>query len=317
MKLNRRQLLVRGISAASASFLTVSGVKASPSVRRGLPGQLDTSGATPELVSFFEGYFAAKTSRNVEKTMSFFSRDMVAYIDATLGWRLAGFNELHKVFSDYMPRWSPSAASYPTRILGDMQSAIVCFTDTPELFGGEIHPFGAVDIRNGKIVRWVDYWDSRGWPNSYGLKKAVLTDLDEKEVRTSASPILVDAVKKLASALSNPDSNAAESLFSLDAVYEDRTLRSQIFGRAAISSYLGRILQASSSPLGTRVRHVVGNASAGGYEWVAGTSDTAITGITAIQLNRTGEIFRLSTVYDGALLGSDTVKSMCSLSVEP
>ena len=31
----------------------------------------------------------------------------------------------------------------------------------PELFGGEMRLISSVDFQNGKIVRWVDYWDGR------------------------------------------------------------------------------------------------------------------------------------------------------------
>ena len=36
--------------------------------------------------------------------------------------------------------------------------------DTPELFGGELRILAAVDFRDGKIVRWVDYWDAAAPP---------------------------------------------------------------------------------------------------------------------------------------------------------
>jgi hypothetical protein len=58
---------------------------------------------------------------------------------------------------------SPSGLSYPTRISGDMHSAVVAFTDTPELFGGEIRILAAIDFKDGKVVRWIDYWDGRSF----------------------------------------------------------------------------------------------------------------------------------------------------------
>jgi hypothetical protein len=42
------------------------------------------------------------------------------------------------IFEMYMPKWPPTGLSYPTRISGDFHSALIAFTDTPELFGGEI-----------------------------------------------------------------------------------------------------------------------------------------------------------------------------------
>jgi hypothetical protein len=62
-----------------------------------------------------------------------------------------------------MPQWPAGAKSYPTRILGDMTSAVVFVTDTPELFGGEIRAISIADLEDGRIVRLVDYWDGRGF----------------------------------------------------------------------------------------------------------------------------------------------------------
>jgi hypothetical protein len=63
-----------------------------------------------------------------------------------------------------MPTWPNSAHSYSTRIIGDKRSAIVMFTDSPELFGHEIRVVAPVDLSNGLVVREVDYWDGRQVP---------------------------------------------------------------------------------------------------------------------------------------------------------
>ena len=39
-------------------------------------------------------------------------------------------------------------------------------TDTPELFGGELRILAAIDFADGKIVRWVDYWDSSAFDDA-------------------------------------------------------------------------------------------------------------------------------------------------------
>ena len=56
-----------------------------------------------------------------------------------------------------------------------MQSAIVVFTDTPELFGGEIRPVGVIDFKGGKIARWTaatgEVANVSPWPvSSYGRR---------------------------------------------------------------------------------------------------------------------------------------------------
>jgi thioredoxin reductase len=38
--------------------------------------------------------------------------------------------------------------------------------DTPELFGGEIRALGVIDLEDGKITRWVDYWDAHAFGES-------------------------------------------------------------------------------------------------------------------------------------------------------
>ena len=84
---------------------------------------------------------------------------MAAYIDATLGWVFGSFDALKDVFEQYMPGWAPPPAPYASKILAGDSSALVHMVDTPELFGGEIRFLTAVDFADGKIVRWVDYWD--------------------------------------------------------------------------------------------------------------------------------------------------------------
>jgi hypothetical protein len=73
---------------------------------------------------------------------------------------------LRGVFAQYMPNWKPPARSYATRVLGNGSSALVHMTDTPVLFGGELRIFGAVDLRDGRIVRWVDDWDSSAFDDA-------------------------------------------------------------------------------------------------------------------------------------------------------
>ena len=129
------------------------------------PDIADVSHATAEAAGFFRSYFTAKTSKDIEATHAHFHPDKTAYFDATLGWGWTTNADLRKVWEEYMPGWTAAARSYPTQILGDMTSAVVFMTDTPELFGGEIRAIAVVDMEAGKVVRWVDYWDGRGFGN--------------------------------------------------------------------------------------------------------------------------------------------------------
>ena len=84
-------------------------------------------------------------------TSVFRRRRLVTYTDATLGWPLDGFDAVKNIFLQYMPNWPKTGLSYPTRIIGGANSAVVAFTDTPELFGGELRILGAVDFKDGEI----------------------------------------------------------------------------------------------------------------------------------------------------------------------
>ncbi|MNJ62213.1 hypothetical protein D3C77_580460 [compost metagenome] len=68
------------------------------------------------------------------------------YDDATLGW-VFNYDELKAAFGQFMPNWG-KGLSYPTRIVGDKNSAMVLFTDTPELFGEEIRLMGSVTFND-------------------------------------------------------------------------------------------------------------------------------------------------------------------------
>ena len=127
------------------------------------PTIVDARHANTEAVDLFQRFFATKSRHDSDATMAFISRDLSVYADATLGWELHGYDALKEVWAQYMPTWG-EGRSYPTRMLGEVNggtgSVMVEFTDTPELFGADMRVLGAVDVVDGKITRWVDYWDS-------------------------------------------------------------------------------------------------------------------------------------------------------------
>src|SRR5262249_20940298 len=132
------------------------------------PDVVNTSHATPEVAAFFKSYFTAKSEHKPVPTSDHFSGAHLTYIDAALGWSFYDKKGMTDIFEQYMPKWPPTGLSYPTRISGDTHSALISFTDTPELFGGEIRILAAVDFKDGKVVRWIDYWDGR----SFGAETA-------------------------------------------------------------------------------------------------------------------------------------------------
>jgi hypothetical protein len=277
--------------------------------------------AAPETAHVLEALFTAKSEHDVGKTMAFFSPQMLTYTDAVLGWPMNSFAALKGVFDNYMPKWPPAALSYPVRVLGGRQSALVDLIDTKELFGSELHVLAAVDFKDGKIVRWVDYWDGNAFDaTAYQQMRTPQekfpTDFQEQKVADNASIKFRNVCAKLQSALSRGDASAAAALFSSVVVFEDRTLHAEILGEAAIERYLVRILPRAPFGTGSTLRHVVGGERGGGFEWIGGPSSKQLAGVTALELDDDGKITRLTTVYDGRQLSRATLEELASLSLE-
>jgi hypothetical protein len=281
---------------------------------------VDTSHATAQAASFFKSYFTAKSEHKPVATTDHFSSQHLTYIDAALGWPLYSQKALTELFEQYMPKWPPSGLSYPTRISGDTHSALIAFTDTPELFGGEIRILAAVDFKDGKVVRWIDYWDSR----SFGAETAAKmrtppdkfpTNFDYDVASDGASAKISDVAKKLSAAFAASDAKAAAALFSNDAVYADRALRSRILGRLAIGKYLTRVLATVPYGKGVKLMHIVGSDQGGGYEWT--NADRAVKrGGVSIDLDSTGQIVRLDTTWDNGMMSDADLNALVSLSTE-
>jgi ketosteroid isomerase-like protein len=262
------------------------------------------------LDSTFERFFETKTACDVEGTMAFFSPDLATYTDATLGWGLDGYDTLKGVFEQYMPNWSPPARSYTTGVLANETSALVRMTDTPELFGGELRVLASVDFADGKIVRWVDYWDSSSFDDAlYAQLRTPVdifpTDLKDGQVATQAAPELVTAATAMQGACAAGNAMAAGDLMHTDVVLEDMSLRTQVIGRIEATAYLGRVLDDVPYGRSSRLRHIVGGSDGGGFEWTAGPSADALVGITALELDTEGLITRITSVYDSRQLKPD------------
>ncbi|WP_102959439.1 nuclear transport factor 2 family protein [Mangrovicella endophytica] len=282
------------------------------------PQIAETSHASPQTSEFFRSFFTAKSRHDVAATMSLFSPDLLTYTDAILGWPINSHKALEDIFAAYMPKWG-EGRSYPFRIIGGPDSAIVAFIDTPELFGGEIRLIGAVDFKDGKVIRWADYWDSTGFPSAVYDKvrtpaPSFPTDFREAEVKDNADPAIVTIATDLQKALAGGDATTASGLLSPDVVYEDFALRTQLLGRSATERYLGRIADGVPFGRGATLLHVVGGTKGGGFEWRS--ADGKIRGITAIELNADGLVERMTTTYDGRLLPEEARRELTLKSLE-
>jgi hypothetical protein len=284
------------------------------------PEVVVTSHATPEAAAFFKSYFTAKSQHKPAATTDHFSDAHLTYIDAALGWPFYSKKAMTDVFEQYMPKWPPTGLSYPTRIAGDTHSALVAFTDTPELFGGEIHILAAIDFKEGKIVRWIDYWDGR----SFGAEAAAKfrtpadkfpTNFDYDVASDGASAKIKDVAQKLGAAFAAGDAQAADTLFSYDAVFLDRALRARILGKAAIGKYLSCVLASAPFGKGAKLVHVVGSDQGGGYEWT--NADAAVKrGIISFELNGSGQIERLDSTWDNGVMPDADLQALVLQSIE-
>ena len=279
------------------------------------PDVADVSHATPEAAKLLKAFFTAKSAHNAAEMMKSFSPDSVLYIDASSGNSWPSWDSLNKIFSTMMPKMVPAALSYPVRILGDKHSALVAFEDTPELFGKELRILGAVSFDDkGRIIRWMDYWDGRSSVRKTAIAPTYPTDFHDDV--GNATGRIADTAKRLQAAFTASDAKAAAALFSNDAVYEDMALHSQVLGRLAIERYLGRALGKVPYSTGASVAHVVGADMGGGYEWHAGAGFPQRRGNTAIELDKQGQITRLTVVYDSGLLTDDAYRQLVLLSAD-
>jgi hypothetical protein len=253
-------------------------------------------------------------------TTDHFSDAHLTYIDAALGWPFYSKKGMTDLFEAYMPKWPPAGLSYPTRISGDTHSALVAFTDTPELFGAEIRILAAIDFKDGKIVRWIDYWDGRSFGAELAAKMRTPpdkfpTNFDYDVASDGASAKIKDVSQKLATAFASGEATAADALFSNDAVLLDRALRVRVLGKQAIGKYLGRILASAPYGKGAKLVHVVGSDQGGGYEWTNDASPVK-RGIVSIDLNGAGQIVRLDATWDNGVMSDADLQALVLLSIE-
>jgi len=326
--MNRRTLLTSGTAAtaltvlgsATAAHATPAGsVTPRPRPAGVYPEVADTSHASAKATTFFRDYFTAKTQRDLDAFANTFHPRQSAYFDATLGMGAvftsrAGVKEM---FAPLMAAWGPGAKCYPLRILGNTDSAIVAFVDTPEMFGAELRIISAIDFKDGKITRQVDYWDGRRNPvtNFRGPLDQYPHSLGSETVRPNASPTIDKIARRLNAALAAGDATNAATLFSADAVFEDITTRTTLQGKLAIGRYLQRALPELPYGPGTTVRHTLGSAQGGGYEWLTDAKPVP-NGITALELDHQGKITRFTAVWDGSRLTDSAAKSLAARSIE-
>ena len=300
---------------ALAALALVLGAAGASAHTTAYPDVADVSHASPEAAKTLEAFFVAKSTHKAADMMTHFAKDGVLYIDASSGGIWPSWDSLNQIFSGMMPKMVPAALSYPVRILGDRHSALVAFTDTPELFGKELRILGAVSFDDkGHIIRWIDYWDGHSSDRKTALTAAYPTDFHDNV--GSATGRIADTAKRLQAALAAGDAKGAAAMFSPDGVYEDMALHTQVLGRLEIERYLARILPKAPFGAGASVAHVVGADAGGGYEWHAAPNFPQKRGNTALELDPKGAITRLTVVYDSGLFPDDAYRAAVALGAE-
>ncbi|KAK4890410.1 hypothetical protein LTR27_010938 [Elasticomyces elasticus] len=282
------------------------------------PNVAYTDHSTSSLVTYMHKYFTAKTLRDLPTFASYFTpTDDDVYFDATVGLTVPQ-SGLAAALAMLLVGDNPNAKSYPTRIIGDTNSAVVLNLDTAGFFGPtESRAISAIDFKDGKIARYIDYWDGRLNPSISGRtpEDKFPETLGESSITAKRNPVISGVATKLYDALSTGDSAAAFALFTHDAVFEDRATRTRIEGQTGIQQYLQRVHQVAPYGIGSRLRHIVGDVQGGAYEWIGNAATGSPNGITALELDYQGKITALYTVWDSSRTSNETLGTLVGFNI--
>ena len=210
-----------------------------------------------------------------------------------------------------------SAISYPLRIVGDTRSAVVELVDTPDFFvPQELRALSTVTFDSqGKIIRWVDYWDGRGSLIRNAIASTYPADFRDSE--RNADPAAVQAALALQAAFAAGDAAAAVALMSYDVIHEDMAAHTRVRGQLQAQRYYTRALGQLPYGPGAALAHAEGSRQGGGYEWSAAPGAAPMRrGHTCIELDQAGQISRLTAIYDSSLVSYPAYQSLAGLAAE-
>jgi hypothetical protein len=308
-----------GAAAARGGATAASAAAAAPGPFPDPP--LDVAHATPQLARVAVGYFQQKQARDIAGFLSFFSRRQMFYSDALTGRQWRSWPAWQAAVAGFDADWPPTIHTYPVKVVGDTRSGVVFFYNSPEMFGHEHRVMSAWDFRDEKINRQVDYWDGRHFTVA-GTQQRKQTrvgpfpaEFGENDVPEQASAVLKQVTGSLSSALAAGDAAAAAAMFTSDATFQDLTLHTTMVGLQAIGGFLDRAVALLPYGPGTSVRHVVGTAQGGGYEW-KNPGATVPNGIIELELDPQARISGLTTVWDGSLVTDPALTTMLQATIE-
>ncbi len=287
----------------------------------GVTTVIDTANATPQVVKLVAAYFNDKARRDVDASAANFSEDPFIYVDATLGALFPTREALRGLFAQGLPTWPAGANSYPTRVIGDETSAIVYFTNDPGIFFPvDQRAVSVVNFVDGKVSRWIDYWDANriGAANVQGLKQPddnFPADFGESLVGEVASDRIKQAAADLNRALAAHDAAGAAALFAPDATFTDQTAHVRVAGPRDITSFLDGAQE--TLPYlghGVEVRHVAGSDAGGGYEWTA--KGVVPRGVNVLKFDDQGLITTFESVWDGSRVDDDALLRLAKAAIQ-
>jgi hypothetical protein len=266
---------------------------------------IDQRFADPAVTPVLHEYFRVKHAGDVGALMACFTPD-ASYSDATLGWHFPDVEALEAGFRQYVPTWvANKAVSYPTRFLGGPSGGAVAITANPQMLGRDARALVAVDLREGRITRLVDYWDGRHFGRDMIREMRTPAEqfpagFGEDRVPAGADPFAA-AIEPIAQGLANGDVDALARAFSPDVAFEDLTLRIRLHGRPAVTAALTRGLTSLPYGRGLVVRHSTGGTRGGALEWVSAAGPVP-HGVTAVGLDEQGRVAELTSIWDGSLV---------------
>jgi len=287
---------------------------------------LDATHSDAETMALLVSYFIAKTAQDPDASLAFFAPDALTYSDAPLGWAVDGKPAIHSSFASVMPSWG-EARSYPTAVLGSLTdgsgSLVVRFTNTPGIVGDNLlHVMAAVDVRDSRFVRWVDYWDTSELAEAFrdqvrASEDSFPTSHHEDELLRAEHGAVGEVAAALHQALAKGEAGRAAALFDADATFTDLALRTHLLGGEAIGTYVQRSLDLLPFGRGAGLRHVLGSGAVGGYEWLGAPGARVPVGITSLVLTDEGLIGEATTVYDGRELSPPGRDSLIAAATTP
>jgi len=177
-----------------------------------------------------------------------------------------------------------------------------------------------VNFVNGKVSRWVDYWDANriGAANLEGFKQPednFPADFGESLVGEAASDRIKQAAANLNRALTAHEVAGAAALFAPDATFTDLTAHVRVAGPHDITSFLDKA-QGTLPYLGhgVEVRHVVGSDAGGGYEWTA--KGVVPRCVNVLKLGDQGLITSFESVWDGSRVDDDALLGLAKAAIQ-